>query len=663
MSQPRRKKTYPLNIFSRWDGSQAAFDITARDILDSISDDLMNSRDINRALRRLMQRGLESGSGDWVKGIREMREKLRERREEILNSHDLGGIYDEINQALEKILDMEQQTLEGMQKTETGDAEMLNLRSQTLENLPKDLPSKIQELSEYDFLSEQAAAEFEELVEKLRNQLVDAYMNRITESMEQLDVNRMKDMLNAFNKMLEAQEAGQDPGFEDFMEKFGDMFGDNPPQSLEELLQAMAQSMVAMNAMWNSMTSEQRSQLQDLASQLLGDMDLEWQLSRLSHNLENIFGDLNLDPGYDFQGDQPLNMSSAPDIFSELTDIEGMQQQLDDVSKPADLGEIDEELARQLLGEDDAKSLKELAEIAKKLEEAGFVIPTDEGMTLSPKAIRHIGNKVLGDIMQSLEMDMSGDHNRDNAGFGHEREFETKPYEWGDTFNLNIEQTVRNAIARKGSGVPVKIQPEDFEVERTQQRVSSATVLMLDLSLSMEMRNNFVSAKKVAIALHSLIGTKYPRDYLGIVGFSWAAKEIGARELVDVGVDWLDHGTNMEHGLKVARSLLKSHTKGHIGTRQIIMITDGEPTAHLGKNGVPEFYYPPVPETINKTLAEVMRATKDEIIINVFMLDAYPGLKRFIEHITRLNGGRAFFTTPETLGDYVISDFVGKRRN
>ncbi len=663
MDQPRRKKSYPLNIFSRWDGSQTAFDVKAKDILDSISDDLMNSRDINRALRRLMQRGFESGSGDWVKGLKEMREKLRKRREEILNDHDLGGIYDEINEALEKILDMEHQTLEAMQKAEAGNREKLNQRSQKLENLPKDLPSKIQELSEYDFLSEQASAEFEELMKNLRNQLMDAYMNRITKSMEQLDTNRMKDMLNALNKMLEAQQAGEDPGFEDFMQKFGDMFGDNPPQSLDELLQAMAQSMAAMNAMWNSMTPEQRSQLQDLAGQLLEDMDLEWQLSRLSHNLENVFGNLNLDPGYDFQGDQPVSMSSAPDIFSELTDIEGMQQQLDDVSKPADLGEIDEELARQLLGEDDAKSLKELAEIAKKLEEAGFVTPTDEGMTLSPKAIRHIGNKVLGDIMQRLEMDMSGDHNRDNAGFGHELEFETKPYEWGDTFNLNIQQTVRNAITRKGSGVPVKIQPEDFEVERTQQKVSSATVLMLDLSLSMEMRNNFVSAKKVAIALHSLIGTKYPRDYLGIVGFSWAAKEIGARELVDVGVDWLDHGTNMEHGLKVARSMLKSHTKGHTGTRQIIMITDGEPTAHLDKNGVPQFYYPPVPETIDKTLAEVMRATKDEIIINIFMLDAYPGLKRFIEHITRLNGGRAFFTTPETLGDYVISDFVGKRRN
>ena len=655
---PRRRRSYRLTAYSQWDGTQAGFDINARDILDSISDDLMTSQDITRALRRLMERGFQSKSGDMVKGLREMREKLRERKQEILDRYDLGSIYEDIQKSLDEIIDTEQKTLDAMQRADAGDPQQLQEKSEQLNQLPENLLQKIEELTDYDFSSEQASAQFEELMENLRSQLMDSFMNRIMESAASMDMDRMKDMLDALNQMMESREAGEEPDFDHFMDKFGDMFGENPPESLDELLDMLAQSMAQMNAMMNSMSPQQRAQLQELANQMMEDMDLNWQMSRLSANLQNIFGDMNWEQTQNFRGDESLNMSSGAEVFDQLADLQSMEEQLANSNMPADLGEIDIEKAKELLGEDDAKSMQQLAELAKQLEDAGFVTPKEGSMMLSPKAINHIGKKVLGDIMRRLDMGRVGEHDLNQAGQGHEIEFETKQYEWGDPFNLNIERTIRNAVTRKGSGVPVNILPEDFEVDRTQQKVDNATVLMLDLSLSMEMRNNFVSAKKVAIALHSLISSKYPRDFLGIVGFSWAAKEIEARELVEVGVDWLDHGTNMEHGLKLSRSMLSKCR----GTRQIIIITDGEPTAHLNRNGVPEFYYPPVKETIDKTLAEVMRATKEEIVINVFMLDAYPGLKRFIEYLTRLNGGRAFFTTPDTLGEYVISDFVGKRR-
>jgi uncharacterized protein with von Willebrand factor type A (vWA) domain len=250
-----------------------------------------------------------------------------------------------------------------------------------------------------------------------------------------------------------------------------------------------------------------------------------------------------------------------------------------------------------------------------------------------------------------------GRHTADRTGTGHERTYETKAYEFGDPFNLSIERTVRNAIARAGGGTPVRLVPDDFEVERTETLTRGATVLMLDLSLSMPMRDNFLAAKKVAMALHALISSQFPRDYLGIVGFSEVARELKPEQLPEVSWDFV-YGTNMQHGLALSRRLLARQT----GTKQIIMITDGEPTAHIQPNGVPFFSYPPVQATVDATLAEVMRCTRDDVRINTFMLDATGYLKSFVEKLTQMNRGRAFFTTPETLGSFVLVDFIEQKR-
>ncbi len=242
------------------------------------------------------------------------------------------------------------------------------------------------------------------------------------------------------------------------------------------------------------------------------------------------------------------------------------------------------------------------------------------------------------------------------SGFGQERAYDTKPYEFGDPFNLNIERTMRNALAR-GGGIPVRLAPEDFEIDRTEALTRSCTVLMLDLSLSMPMRGNFLAAKKVAMALHSLISVQYPRDFLGIVAFSELAREMSARELPEVSWDFV-YGTNMHHGLMLSRRLLARQR----GTRQIIMVTDGEPTAHVCEDGEVFFHYPPVQETVDATLEEVVRCTREGIRVNTFMLDSTPYLRSFVEKMARLNRGRAFFTTPDTLGDYVLMDFVEQKR-
>jgi len=317
--------------------------------------------------------------------------------------------------------------------------------------------------------------------------------------------------------------------------------------------------------------------------------------------------------------------------------------------------------------------LAELQKLSRRLEEAGIAEQREGRLELTPKGLRHIGQRALEDLFKHLSKDRLGGHGLARIGTGHERAEDTKAYELGDQFNLHIERTMRNALSRQvaeGELVaggrpgdrpavrfPVRLSPDDFEVERTEQQTQCATVLLVDLSLSMPLRDNFLAAKKVALAMHALISGQFPRDYLGIIGFSEMAREIKPEELPVVSWDYV-YGTNMQHALLLARRLLARHH----GTRQIVMITDGEPTAHLLEDGEVFFSYPPMPATVEATLQEVLRCSREGIRINTFALDATGHLRHFVEKLTQLNRGRAFFTTPDTLGDYVLVDFIENRR-
>jgi uncharacterized protein with von Willebrand factor type A (vWA) domain len=470
------------------------------------------------------------------------------------------------------------------------------------------------------------------------------------------DMARLKDMMSELNRMLEQRERGEEPDFEGFMDRFGDFFPENP-QNLDELLEVMAQRMADMQAMLNSMTPEQRAQLQGLAEQLLEDMDLAFQADQLSRNLQKAFPNMGWNRSYDFRGQDPLGFAEAAAMMQELGDIDQLENLLRGATNPGALAEVDIDRARELLGDDAAKSLDRMAQMARMLEEAGLINNKEGSLELTPRAIRRLGQNALNDLFRKLANDKVGKHQLERTGAGHERDYDTKPYEFGDAFNLHIERTIRNAIQRTGGGTPVRLSPEDFEVERTEHMVRSSTVLMLDLSLSMPMRDNFLPAKKVAMALHSLITSQFPRDFMGIVGFSEVARELTPEQLPEVSWDFV-YGTNMQHGFALARKMLARQS----GTKQIIMITDGEPTAHILPNGEPFFSYPPVQETVDATLQEVQRCTRDGIRINTFMLDANSYLQHFIERLTAMNKGRAFFTTPENLGDYVLVDFIEQKR-
>ena len=440
------------------------------------------------------------------------------------------------------------------------------------------------------------------------------------------------------------------------MDKHGHLFPENP-ETLDELLENMAARMAAAQAMFASMSPEQRAQLQQLSEQLLSDMDLQFQMNQLGGNLQAMFPDMNWGQSYETGGVDPLNFGQAMDLMSNLGDLDQIEQMLQGTTNPGALAEIDYERAGELLGEDTARAMEQMAQFTKMLEEAGLINNVGGALELTPRALRKVGQNVLGELYTKLSADRLGRHNVETSGVGHKRNFETKPYEFGDPFTLNIERTIRNAISRSSGGTPVQLTPDDFEVERTERTTKTSTVLMLDLSMSMPMRDNFVPAKKVALALESLISGQYPQDYLGIVSFSEVAREVPAQDLAALSWDYV-YGTNMQHGFQLARKMLARES----GTKQILMVTDGEPTAHINDMGRPEFNYPPTHETINKTLREVKALTRENIRINVFMLDATSYLTKFIEQITKMNGGRAFYTTNENVGDFVLVDFVEQKR-
>jgi uncharacterized protein with von Willebrand factor type A (vWA) domain len=678
--------------YSRWDGTQKGFELDADDLLAAMTDDLIEHGDVNAALRRMMNDGLRGRNGEQIAGLREMLERLREARRDRLDRFDLGGVYDEIARELADIVDEERLAIERGRIEARAEADRVGDRDPgagrraeiaddaarerllRLDLMPDDLAGKVAELQRYDFVSPQAEGRFEQLLERLRSQLANQMFEQMSGSMQAMTpqaIARMKDMMAALNELLERHQRGDDvmardgdepSAFERFMRDYGDFFPENP-KDIDELLESLARRMASMQAMLNSMTPEQRAQLQQLSDQLLGDMDLRWQIDQLGANLRALMPSMGWDSSYEFSGDDPLGMGDAMQTMAELADLDQLESLLRGVTTPTALAEADMDKVRDLLGDDATRSLQRLAELSRILAEAGLIEQTDKGVQLTPRGVRNIGGNALRELFSSLTKDQIGQHQLPRLGYGHERTTDTKPYEYGDPFRLDLQRTIRNALVRRArerpgvAGTPVALRPDDFEIDQTEHLTRSSTVLMLDLSMSMPMEGRFVPAKKVAMALHSLISTQFPRDYLGVVVFSETARVIRPEQIPEASWDYV-YGTNMHHGLTLARQLLGRQN----GTKQIIMVTDGEPTAHVLPGGDVFFHYPPVSETVEATLREVLRCTRAGIRINTFMLGATQSLKAFVERISQINRGRAFFTTPENLGDYVLVDFIEQKR-
>ncbi|PFG73010.1 vWA domain-containing protein [Tepidiforma thermophila] len=713
--------------YSMWDGTQEVPALDPDQILDNITDDLMNFGDLQHALRNLMQRGMRNPMGQRMQGLRDLLQQLRQQRRQQLDRFDLSSIFDDLKRKLDEILELERNTLErrleeadraggehqdggtqpGQQRSEAGQqpagqqgaqasqqqgqrgeqgepgegsqqgqqggqptpprefAEMLrniaNRKKEFLENLPQDVAGQVRQLQNYEFMDPEAQAKFNELLESLKKAMMDTFFkdlyNQIA-NMSPEDLQRMKEMVRELNQMLQDRMAGREPNFEEFMQKYGDLFGDNPPQSLDELVRQMQHQMGQMQSLLDSLPGDLRQQLQDLLSDKIGDPELQQALNELAQNLEYLYPMRDLRNQYPFRGEEELDLQSAMQLMEQMQSIDELERQIERTQYGGDIEDIDADKLEELLGPEAREALEQLKQFLEILEEAGYIRKKGNQWELTPRGTRKIGQRALAEIYQQLKADTFGKHEVRETGTGGERTDTTKPYEFGDPFYLDIQKTMMNSMYREGPGTPLKLKPDDFEVARTEMLTQTATVIMLDLSWSMALRGSFQAAKKVAMALNNLISSQYQRDSLYIIGFSAYARELKTEELPYVRWDESVLGTNMHHALIIAQRLLAKHTQG---TRQIIMISDGEPTAHL-ERGRSYFAYPPSPITIRETLKEVKRCTQKRITINTFMLDRNYYLKEFVNQVARINKGRVFYTTPDKLGEYILVDYVAQKR-
>jgi uncharacterized protein with von Willebrand factor type A (vWA) domain len=693
--------------YSHWDGSQKV-ELNADDILGALSEDLMEFGDLQQAMRYLMQRGMETSDGNYIKGLRDLMRQLKEERRERLERFDMGGIMEDIKRQLEEILQMEKDTIndwvnrkededdsqkfmddlmrnlddsmqtdrpadDGDDNVQNGDqgsegqgdnfsnkllGDIGEKNREFIKNLPDDPAGQVQALQDYEFLNTDAQKKFLKLIDDLRKAMTQSFFQDVQKMVDQMsdgDIERMKNMVKDLNDMLVKKIAGEDPNFDEFMDKYGDMFGDNPPKDLDELLQQMQQQMAATQSLFNSMSPEQQQQLQEMMQGKFGDPDLESELAKLAKELDF------LNPQgkqYNFSGDQEIDLLAAMELMREMADLDQLEQQMQRAQYDGKVDNIDADKLQELLGDDALDNLDEMKKMLEILEKAGYVTKEGNKWELTPRGTRSLGQKALSEIYAKLKKQSLGNHAVPEEGRFGERVEDSKPYEFGDPFHLHMPRTIRNAIDREGPGAPINLKTEDFEIYRSEMITQTATVLMVDLSWSMALRGSFQSAKKVAMALHNLISSAYPRDSLYVLGFSAYAKEIKAHDLPYLQYDDYLLGTNMQHALILAEKLLAKHQQG---TKQVIMITDGEPTAHL-ENGRPVFAYPPTPTTISKTLRAVRSCTSKNITINTFMLDQSYYLKAFVEQMSKINGGRIFYTEPHNLGEYILVDYVQNKK-
>ena len=671
--------------YARWDSTQTIPALDADEILDALADDVMAEGDLAEALRRLMERGWRTSdpSRPDLAGLNDLRERLRRRREELQERYQLRDVLADVRQELDEIVAQERAGIERrLDEAATpaddtaSDAALRAMlrdaaarRIDQLDALPRDVGGRIRKLEEYDFMEPAARDRFNELTERLRKQTLDRFVEGLSEAIqgttpEDLAANR--DMVRDLNSLLEERLEGREPSqdeVDDFLAKHGRFFPG--ARTLDDIVEQLTQRMAAMQSLLRSMTSQQRAELQSMMDALLRDDRLRWDLARLASNMDQLMPD-GLGEGYEFSGEEPLGLEPALDRIGQLQALDALEDQLGAVEEPGDLAGLDRDATRELLGPESARDLEALDELARQLERAGYLTRRGERLELTPRGSRRIGQKVLDDLFARLSRDAFGGHRIDRAGRGGEREETTKPYEFGDPFHLDIRGTIENALRRKENapferlarGEPgVRLSPEDFEVFRTEQMTRTSTVLLVDMSRSMLLRGCFVAAKKVAVALDTLIRTQFPHDDLTVIGFAYYARELRPEALAELTWHGYEYGTNLQHGLMLARRIL-ARQRG--ADRQIVVITDGEPTAHF-ENGQVEFSYPPTRRTIQETLREVQRCTRDGITINTFMLERSRALAEFVALVTRMNRGRAFYATPERLGEYVLVDFVSNR--
>jgi uncharacterized protein with von Willebrand factor type A (vWA) domain len=627
------------------------YDIAAA--VDEIGDAVLSGSSPREALQQMLRRGMQGR-----KGLDDLMRRLRQRRRDVRERGSLDGTLQEVRALLDRALEEERAALfpDPSDRARAAEAE--------LDMLPDDTARAVRNLAGYAWTSPDAAATYEEIRDLLRREVLDAQFRGMKDALNAADpaeLQRVKDMLAALNDLLDADARGEDTGaaFAEFMAAYGHLFPEGP-ETLAELVDSLARRAAAAQRMMNSLSPEQRDELANLMAQALGDMDMAYQMDRLNTALRRRRPDLDWRHGERMSGDQPMGMGDAVDALEELADLDEVENALHQDYAGASLDDVDEDALRRALGESAVDDLRALRQLERELAEQGYLTRAGGELELSPKAVRRIGATALARVFRHLDATGRGDHDVPDAGSAGELTGSSRAWRFGDEQPLDVVRTVRNAVLRGGrrpsGGVALEV--DDFEVLETERRTSAAVCLLVDLSYSMALRGTWGVAKSTALALHSLVTTRFPQDRIHLVGFSDYARELRPADLA--GLSWdMVQGTNLQHALMIAgRQLAKYPDSEHV----VLVVTDGEPTAHLMRDGEPFFAWPPVPETVDLTMAEVLKLTRSGATINVFMLDDEPRLVQFVERLAKLNGGRVFATDGDRLGDYVVSDYLRARR-
>jgi uncharacterized protein with von Willebrand factor type A (vWA) domain len=669
---------YRTYRYSRWDGTQEIFDIDANELMDQLSEELMKQGDVMRALRELFRNGMRNEEGMQLTGLREMMERLKNQRRQQLQRHNMDSVVDDLKEQLDNILQTERGGIDrrlqeaqeqiaqasGEERSQQeGLYKLLEQRAQRnrdkLDDLPDSLGGQIQELMEYDFMDPDAQQMFQELLDRLKNQMAQNMSQQMRDQIQGMSPEQMaamREMMRQLNQMMRDKMAGREPDFDGFMQQFGPMFGPNPPQSFDELMERLQQQMAQMQSMLNSMSPEARQELEDALNSVL-DPETQREMAEFANLMGQLMPLDEMSRQYPFLGDDSLTMEQAMEMMRQLQDLDQLEQALQEAMRTGRLEDIDPEKLAELMGDEARRTWEQLDRLRQLLKDAGYVTGDDQ-LELTARGIRRIGQKALREVFFHLKKDRLGNHEVDTRGAGGDLLGDTKTYEFGDPFQLDMQSSIKNAIVRGGPEVPIRMTPQDFEIYRQEHMTRAATAVLLDQSRSMGLFNNFQAAKKVTLALFALIRTQYPRDSLYVIGFSDYAREIKEEDLPKVNWNAWVSGTNLQHALMLSRKLL-SNEKG--GSRQILVITDGEPTAHL-EGGRAYFSYPPSYRTELETLKEVKRCTQEGVVINTFMLENNYQLVNFVDRMTRINRGRAFYSSSENLGQYVLVDYMNNRK-
>ncbi|MGC5014590.1 vWA domain-containing protein [Streptosporangium sp. DT93] len=626
-----------------------------RSALDRMGDAVLSGSNPAHALRDLLREGLPGAENR--RGLEDLLREVRRRRRELRAGGRLDGTLERARALLDKAIGQERAELF---PDPSDDA---RLREAELAALPDDTPGAIRELGEYRWRSEAARATFEELRDLLRREVLDSQFRGMRQALENPDpaaMERVREMMTDLNDMLDRDARGEhtQADFEQFMGKYGDMFPE-APRNLEELVDTLARRAAATRRLLASLTPAQREELDALIGQTLQQAGLDEQMRRLGESLHSRRPDLSWDAPERFGGEEPMGMSDAVGALDELADLTRLEAALRQDYPGAQMDDIDEDAIRRALGRSAVDDLEALKRVERELEAQGYLRRRRGKVELTPKAVRRLGETALRRVFASLEGGRRGDHDQVDAGSAGELTGSSRPWRFGDEQPIDVVRTVVNGVRRSGGTGSVTLSVDDFEVAETERRTAAAVCLLVDLSYSMALRGTWAAAKQTAMALQALVTSKFPQDSVQIIGFSNYARVLQPDELA--GLEWdMVQGTNLHHALLIAGRHLDRHPDFE---PVVLVVTDGEPTAHLRRDGSAAFAWPPTSETLELTLAEVDKMTRRRATLNVFMLADDERLRDFVNEVGRRNGGRVFSTAADSLGEYVVSDFLRTRRS